>query len=115
MHLTINFLSIKVLHPFSLQSQVYKFRLEDLPSDPSSAESAAAVLAVQRYCGVWPLINDTYSLAPQWLKRRYGVGKVAVVSAKVSPYLCEWLSLTAGQFILSLRACKTGVRTCPSD
>lgn len=79
--------------PSSLQSQVYKFRLEDLPSDPSSAESAAAVLAVQRYCSTWPLISDPYSLAPQWLRRRYG-GKVAVVPAKVSTariFVCKWL------------------------
>ena len=69
--------------PSSHQSHVYKFHLEDLPPDPSSAESAAAVLAVQRYCSTWPLISDTYSLAPQWLRRRYG-GKVAVVPAKVS-------------------------------
>ena len=76
-------LYLTVTFPSSLQSQVYKFRLEDLPPDPSSAESAAAVLAVQRYCSTWPLISDTYSLAPQWLRRRYG-GKVAVVPAKVS-------------------------------
>ena len=72
-----------------------RYRLEDLPTDVSSAESASAVVAVQQYCTLWPLICDKYGIILQWLRKRQGK-RLVTVSPEVS---IRWLNMLCIRYL----------------